>query len=89
MNRPQTLAKLKGVLTDKLNRLTNVTNPESRLTDPHAFRELSMAFRHIGQGKYGTCIECGNNISIARLSIKPEAVHCIKCQKQFENMITN
>lgn len=89
MNRPQTLAKLKGVLTDKLNRMTNVMNPENRSTDPHAFRELSMAFKQIGQGKYGACIECGKNIPLARLTIKPEAVRCIHCQKQFERMVTN
>jgi DnaK suppressor protein len=89
MNRNQTLAKLKGVLTDKLNRITNVTNPESRLTDPHAFHELSMAFKQIGQGKYGICIECGSNIPLARLTIKPEAVRCINCQKKFERMVTN
>lgn len=89
MNRTQTLTKLKGVLTDKLNRMTNVNNPESRLTDPHAFRELSMAFKQIGQGKYGVCIECGMNIPLARLTIKPEAVRCIDCQKKFERMVTN
>ena len=61
MNRYQTLARLKGVLTDKLNRMTNVTSPESRLTDPRAFRELSMAFKQIGQGKYGVCMECGKS----------------------------
>ncbi|MAX23813.1 MAG: hypothetical protein CMJ19_04840 [Phycisphaeraceae bacterium] len=89
MNRSQTLAKLKGVLTDKLNRMTNVTSPESRLTDPRAFRELSMAFKQIGQGKYGVCMECGKNIPITRLTIKPEAVRCIECQKKFERMVTN
>jgi len=89
MNRSQTLTKLKGVLTDKLNRMTNITDPQSRLTDPNVFRELSMAFKHIGQGKYGTCLECGKNIPIARLNIKPEAVRCINCQKQFERMVTN
>lgn len=89
MNRSETLAKLKGVLTDKLNRLTNVMNPESRLTDPRAFHELSMAFKQIGMGKYGVCIECGHDIALSRLTIKPEAVRCMKCQTQFERMITN
>ncbi len=89
MNRSQTLAKLKGVLTDKLNRITNVTSPENQLNDPRAFRELSMAFKQIGQGKYGICMECGNNIPLTRLTIKPEAVRCIECQKKFERMVTN
>lgn len=89
MTRDQSLTKLKGVLTDKLNRMTNVTSPKSRNTDPRSFRELAMAFKQIGQGKYGTCIECGKNIRIERLNFKPEAVRCMHCQKQFENMITN
>lgn len=89
MNRNQTLTKLKGALTDKLNRMTNVINPECRLTDPRAFHELSMAFKQIGEGRYGCCIDCGKNIPLTRLTIKPEAVRCIDCQKKFERMVTN
>ncbi len=33
----------------------------------------------------GTCAECGDRISSARLKALPDAVRCVSCQRQLES----
>jgi RNA polymerase-binding transcription factor DksA len=45
---------------------------------------IEEARRALASGTYGTCLDCGTEISEARLEAVPEAVRCITCQRGFE-----
>lgn len=45
---------------------------------------LTAALKHIEDGTYGTCVECGKPIGQARLKAIPEAVTCVTCQEKIE-----
>lgn len=40
---------------------------------------VTRALDRIEKGEYGTCLRCGNEISPARLEVRPEAALCIRC----------
>lgn len=56
-------------------------NQSDRLRLQHVERAL----RRIEVGSYGTCIECGELIEIARLHAAPFSQTCIQCQEQRES----
>jgi RNA polymerase-binding transcription factor DksA len=43
-------------------------------------REIEAALARIGDGLYGACINCGGEISRARLKGDPTVKHCTGCQ---------
>jgi len=47
---------------------------------------IETALERIRDGVYGTCDDCGNPISTARLRALPYATRCIKCQKMAEEV---
>jgi RNA polymerase-binding transcription factor DksA len=47
-------------------------------------RELDAARRRIGDGVYGLCIDCGDDIPLERLRAQPGAGRCARCQTQHE-----
>ncbi|RWU09297.1 hypothetical protein EGC76_08855 [Pseudidiomarina gelatinasegens] len=38
------------------------------------------ALQRMRSGEYGYCVECGEEISAARLAAKPEVALCVDCQ---------
>lgn len=56
------------------------------LLDRHidAMRDIEAALQRIRQGEYGVCIDCGAEVSFARLMAYPTAKRCIVCQEQHE-----
>jgi RNA polymerase-binding transcription factor len=42
------------------------------------------ALERLNDGEYGTCVECGNPISPARLQAMPEVETCVPCQERLE-----
>jgi DnaK suppressor protein len=46
---------------------------------------IDEALQRIDQGTYGTCAECGQDISEARLKALPFAVLCVECQAREES----
>ena len=42
------------------------------------------ALRHIADGSYGTCTDCGKAISRERLAARPQASRCISCQRKAD-----
>jgi DnaK suppressor protein len=42
------------------------------------------ALARLEAGDYGTCIDCGEAIPVARLQAQPFAVRCIGCQERLE-----
>ena len=45
---------------------------------------LSAALDRLARGEYGVCIECGEEISPARLRVMPEVQTCVRCQDRLE-----
>jgi DnaK suppressor protein len=45
---------------------------------------LRNALEHLREGDYGTCVECGERISAARLRAMPEVETCVRCQDRIE-----
>lgn len=46
--------------------------------------QVEDALRHIAQGTYGVCVDCGMTISRERLDARPQATRCIACQRRTE-----
>jgi DnaK suppressor protein len=47
---------------------------------------LSAALDRMSEGAYGTCVECGEAISAARLRAMPEVQACVRCQDSIERL---
>jgi DnaK suppressor protein len=47
-------------------------------------RKIELALEDIGNGVYGICARCGEDIAIKRLKANPVARHCISCKTEIE-----
>lgn len=47
---------------------------------------LSAALDRMNEGEYGTCVECDEPISLARLDAMPEVQTCVRCQDRLERL---
>jgi DnaK suppressor protein len=47
---------------------------------------LTAALDRLKNGDYGTCIECDEPISPARLQAMPEVTTCVRCQDRLERL---
>lgn len=47
---------------------------------------LSAALDRMNEGAYGTCVECDEPISLARLDAMPEVETCVRCQLRLERL---
>jgi DnaK suppressor protein len=50
-------------------------------------RDLEIARQRLDEGKYGICIDCGEEIPEARLEAIPEAIRCVKDQERYEALL--
>lgn len=41
------------------------------------------ALARIDAGRYGQCVDCGQQIPEARLDARPEAARCVNCQAKY------
>jgi DnaK suppressor protein len=48
-------------------------------------RKIKDALRRIGEGTYGICEECGEDIPIARLKARPVTNYCLDCKTRMES----
>lgn len=46
---------------------------------------IEEALQKIDNEEYGFCEGCGELISFARLSARPESLYCLKCQQEHES----
>jgi len=46
---------------------------------------LDAALERVASGEYGVCIDCGEDISRARLAANPAADRCTECQERSEH----
>jgi DnaK suppressor protein len=54
-------------------------------TDSKLLRAIADALTRIGRGRFGTCEECGQPISKARLESVPWARHCRDCKERKDS----
>lgn len=47
-------------------------------------REIEAALKRLAAGDFGTCVDCGADIPVARLKVYPTAARCIDCQSMHE-----
>lgn len=47
-------------------------------------KEIEEALSKIKRGTYGVCERCKKPIEPARLEVKPQAIYCLKCEKEVE-----
>ena len=47
-------------------------------------QRIGAALRRIGEGEYGYCLSCGEDMVPARLELDPAAAQCIACAEQSE-----
>ncbi len=50
--------------------------------------QVDAALARLEEGKYGSCFECGAEISEIRLRAKPFAVRCVDCEMLHEEDLT-
>src|SRR2546428_13790896 len=48
--------------------------------------KINKALAKIEEGSFGTCEECGEEITIKRLEARPETTLCIRCKEDQERM---
>jgi RNA polymerase-binding transcription factor DksA len=46
--------------------------------------QVQQAMRRQAEGRYGVCDDCGQPIAPERLAVRPQATHCIDCQRRLE-----
>ncbi len=48
--------------------------------DGNVIELIEQALERLSDGEYGTCLDCDERISEARLEYRPYALYCIKCK---------
>lgn len=54
--------------------------------ETYLLKKIDLALSKIENGSYGVCESCGEDISIARLKVRPVAQLCIDCKQEQENL---
>jgi DnaK suppressor protein len=52
--------------------------------DLQELRGIEAAVSAIDDGSYGSCVDCGDEIALARLQAQPLAMRCTACQQRAE-----
>lgn len=47
-------------------------------------KDIDDALDRIKEGEYGLCIECGDDINVKRLEVRPQAKYCVDCKTDLE-----
>ena len=90
--------KLRNLRETLPNEITNVRDAEEQSVHDfvqdvelalmemksETLQKIDDALRRLEEGTYGTCAECGNELTEARLRALPFASLCITCQEQEE-----
>lgn len=73
---------------DPVDRIQGMTRREEAITFVDALSRtlaaVDSALLALREGTYGTCRECGEQISPRRLQAIPWASHCIRCQEGID-----
>jgi DnaK suppressor protein len=52
--------------------------------DAQELRRIDGALLRLKEGSFGSCIDCGQDIPLARLQAEPTAARCVSCQELYE-----
>ncbi|MDN3517348.1 TraR/DksA family transcriptional regulator [Aquisalimonas lutea] len=52
--------------------------------DTEELRDIEQALERIHAGTYGYCVDCGDEVAVARLRAYPTAKRCLECQELHE-----
>jgi DnaK suppressor protein len=52
--------------------------------DAQELRRIDGALIRLKEGTFGKCVDCGQNIALARLNAEPTATRCVNCQTAYE-----
>lgn len=55
--------------------------------DLQELREIGAARQRLHEGRYGHCVDCGNDIPLERLLVQPAAARCLACQAAVERSV--
>jgi len=55
-----------------------------RERERYLLKKIDAALGRLEDGSFGVCEECGDDISLNRLSARPMATLCIKCKEEQE-----
>lgn len=66
--------------------VTEDINLSKLTTHKETLNKIDEALRKMNEGTYGICEDCGVEISEARLSVIPFAIHCVDCKEKRERM---
>ena len=47
-------------------------------------RQIDEALERLAEGKYGICVDCGNEIPAERLEARPHSIRCRDCAERAE-----
>ncbi len=67
-------------LTDELKDFLHLLGDSKR----EEILRIDDALERLRQGAYGICVQCGEEIDIQRLQIRPTARYCIRCKTIME-----
>lgn len=74
-----------GDETDEIQgKIIALANSQLVARDKEKLLRIENAFRKIGDGTFGFCEECGEEISEKRLLVNPGFITCIGCAEQLE-----
>jgi DnaK suppressor protein len=59
--------------------MLRIRDRESKL-----IRKIQRALENLGNGGFGICEMCDEEIAIERLKARPVTTHCIKCKTKME-----
>ncbi len=54
------------------------------IRESQELQDVEAALARIGDGSYGSCADCGDEIALARLRANPAALRCLPCQEKHE-----
>jgi DnaK suppressor protein len=84
------LLEIEEHLPDPLDRASFESNRSTalRIRDRESMliRKIKNSLEDIQNGEYGICEDCGREISINRLKVRPVARRCIHCKTKQENL---
>ena len=62
---------------------------DENLADIHRhiqeLRAIDAALLRLSEGRYGECLDCGDEIDPRRLEAYPTALRCVDCQNRYEH----
>jgi DnaK suppressor protein len=86
----ETLIDERESLPDSIDVASMESNREFSLRlqdrERRLIHKIQEAIQRVGEGSYGVCVACGEDIDERRLMARPVATHCIDCKTEAEQL---